>query len=73
MPGSSKINEWNSLKDQFAALVCGESAREDSIEKLFDDQIRRRFGEWITRAANSKSKAGAPYSSRARHSPRFDR
>jgi hypothetical protein len=33
------------------ALVHDESAHEDSIEKFLDDQIRRRFGEWISRAA----------------------
>jgi hypothetical protein len=30
--------------------------REDSIEKLCDDQIRRRFAEWIIWAAEHKSK-----------------
>ncbi|MGA9526334.1 MAG: hypothetical protein WBV82_33080 [Myxococcaceae bacterium] len=55
MPGDPKTNEWNLLKDQFDALVYGESAREDSVEKLFDDQIRRRFGEWITRATDRKT------------------
>jgi hypothetical protein len=54
MSSDPKTNEWNSLKDQFDTLVYGESAREDSIEKLFDDQIRHRFGEWKTRAANRK-------------------
>ena len=54
MPGDPKTNEWISLKDQFDALIHGESAREDSIERLFDDQVRRRFGEWITRVCRSK-------------------
>jgi hypothetical protein len=44
VPGDLKTNEWNLLKDQFDALAYSESVREDSIEKLFDDQIRRRFG-----------------------------
>jgi hypothetical protein len=56
MPGDLKTNEWNSLKDQFDALIYGESVREDSIEKLFDDQIRRRFSEWITRTAERKTR-----------------
>ena len=56
MPGDLKTNEWNLLKDQFDALTYGESVREDSIEKLFDDQIRRRFGEWITRTAERKTR-----------------
>jgi hypothetical protein len=46
----AETNEWNSLKDQFDALIHGESASEDSIETLFDDQIHHRFGEWIVRA-----------------------
>lgn len=51
MLGDPKPNEWNLLKDQFDALVHDESVHEDSIEKFLDDQIRRRFGEWISRAA----------------------
>jgi hypothetical protein len=47
MPGNPKTNEWNLLKDHFDAQVH-ESVHEDSIEKLFDDQTRRRFGEWIS-------------------------
>ena len=50
-----KTNEWNLLKDQFDALVHDESVHEDSIEKFLDDQIRRRFGEWISRAAERKT------------------
>ena len=55
MLGDPKTNEWNLLKDQFDALVYGESAHEDSVEKLFDDQIRRRFGEWISRVMDNKT------------------
>ena len=51
MFGDPKTNEWNLVKDQFDALVHDESVQEDSIEKFLDDQIRRRFGEWISRAA----------------------
>jgi hypothetical protein len=51
-----QTNEWSSLKDQFDALVRDEGMREDSIERHFDDQIRRRFAEWIIRAAECKSK-----------------
>jgi hypothetical protein len=51
-----KANEWNLLKDQFSALVSDESMRDGSIEKFFDDQIRRRFGEWIIRAAEHKKR-----------------
>ncbi len=56
MPADPKTNEWNLLKDQFDALVHDGSAREDSIEKFLDDQIRRRFGEFITRAAERKTR-----------------
>jgi hypothetical protein len=56
MPSDLKTNEWNLLKDQFEALVHGESVREGSIEKFLDDQIRRRFGEFIYRAAECKTR-----------------
>jgi hypothetical protein len=52
--GEPKTNEWNLLKDHCDALVHAESVREDSIEKLFDDQTRRRFGEWLTWATERK-------------------
>ena len=51
-----QTNEWSLLKDQFDALVRDEGMREDSIERLCDDQIRRRFAERIIRAAARKSK-----------------
>ena len=56
MLGDPKTNEWNLLKDQFDALAHDEGERGDSIEKFLDDQIRRRFGEWISRAAEPKTK-----------------
>ena len=49
MPVDLKTNEWNSLRDQFRALVHNEGISED-IEQLLDAQIRRRFGELIARA-----------------------
>jgi len=55
MTGDPKTNEWSLLKDQFDVLVHDESVREDSIEKFLDDKIRRRFGDWITRAAERKT------------------
>jgi hypothetical protein len=45
MPSDLKPNEWNSLKDQFDALVHDECVGADSIEKIFDIQFRRRFAE----------------------------
>ena len=68
MLGDPKTNEWNLLKDQFDVLVHGEHMRGDSIEMLFDDQIRRRFGEWITRAAGVKP--NPTKTSRYRNAPR---
>ncbi len=49
MLGGPKTNEWRLLKARLNALVHDEGVREDSIEMFFDDQIRRRFGEWIAR------------------------
>jgi hypothetical protein len=49
VPVDLKTNEWNSLRDQFRALVHNEGISED-IEQLLDAQIRRRFGELIARA-----------------------
>ena len=37
--------EWNLLKHQFDALVHDEIVDADSIEKIFDEQVRRRFAE----------------------------
>lgn len=46
----ASANEWTLLKDEFAALRQDEPA-EGSVEVLLDDQIRRRVGEYIMRAA----------------------
>jgi hypothetical protein len=48
-----KPDEWN-LLDQFRALVRDESMRDESIEKFFDYEIRRRFGEAISRAGRKR-------------------
>ena len=48
-----QTNEWN-LLDQFRALVRDESMRDESIEKFFDYEIRRRFGEAISRAGRKR-------------------
>ena len=58
MLGEPKANEWNLLKDQFDALVHSETEHEDNIEEFLDDQIRRRFGEWIARATEQNRKTG---------------
>ena len=52
----SKTNEWDLLKHQFEALVQDESVDPDSIEKVLDDQVRRRFAELINRAADRRSR-----------------
>jgi hypothetical protein len=49
-----QTNEWNLLQDQFRALVRNESVRDESIEKLFDYEIRRRFGAAVSRAAKEE-------------------
>ena len=60
VPVDLKTNEWNSLRNQFRALVHNESGREDSLEQFVDDGIRRRFGEVISRAClgNGKQHSG---------------
>jgi len=45
----ASANEWTLLKDKFVTLRQDEP--EVSVEVLLDDQIRRRFGEYIMRAA----------------------
>jgi len=58
MSGDPKTNEWNLLKDRFDALVHDENVGDDSIEKIFDAQFRRRIGELINRAADRNSRTG---------------
>ena len=50
--------EWNLLKHQFDALVHDEIADAGSIEKIFDEQIRRRFAEMISRAVQGRTFGG---------------
>ena len=51
-------SEWRMLKDYFAALADHDPAQEGQpVDALFNQQIRRRFGDWISRSArNSRSK-----------------
>jgi hypothetical protein len=65
MPGDPRPNEWNLLRHQFDALVHDESVGADSIEKILDDQFRRRFAELINRTADRYSRTGTPVGSRA--------
>jgi hypothetical protein len=52
MVSDPKTNEWNLLKDQFDAL----GVRQDNLEQVLDDGIRRRFGELIAWAAGHEAK-----------------
>jgi hypothetical protein len=56
MLGDPKAREWRLRKDQFDALIHNDDAREDSIEMFANDEIRRRFGEWISRAVDATQK-----------------
>jgi hypothetical protein len=51
----STHTEWNLLKRQFDALVHDENVDADSIEKIFDEQVRRRFAEMINRAVEGRT------------------
>ena len=55
---NAKANEWNLLKKEFDALARDESARSDDLEELFDHQIRRRFGELISKVIGNPSDYG---------------
>ena len=55
---SGDMNEWTPLKDQFDVLAQGESVGSDSIEKILDDQFRRRFAEVINRVVERNSTNG---------------
>jgi hypothetical protein len=72
MPGDPKPNEWNSLKEQFDALVHDESVGADSIEKIFDVQFCRRFAELLNRAADP-TRTGTSAGSRVFHRHHFVR
>jgi hypothetical protein len=50
MPRDVQRSEWKALKDQFDELIRNERARGDDVEKLFDAEVRRRFGEMISRS-----------------------
>ena len=44
-------NEWIAVKDQFEELKQRESQSVPDVQETFDEEIRRRFGEMISRAA----------------------
>jgi hypothetical protein len=47
--------EWNLLKHQFDQLAHDEIVDAESIEKTFDEQVRRRFAEMINRAVEGRT------------------
>ena len=49
--------EWSLLKQQVDELMHDESAAADSIEKIFDAEFHRRFGELINRIASNENHA----------------
>ena len=49
--------DWNLLKQQVDELMHDESAAADSIEKIFDAEFHRRFGELINRIASNENHA----------------
>ena len=55
MSSNPKTKEWKLLKEEFDALVHNKDVREDNLEQILDDQIRRRFGELIAWAAGAQS------------------
>lgn len=65
---AAKTSEWKLLKHQFDALVNAESMDTDSIEKIMDDQVRRRFAELINPGWDRQNtEPGRPAGSRAFH------
>jgi hypothetical protein len=52
-------SEWGMLKGYFAALADHDPAQErQPVEAVFDEQICRRFGDWIARSAGSRGVSG---------------
>jgi hypothetical protein len=56
MVSDPKTNEWNLLKDQFDTLAHSKGVRQDNLEQVLDDGIRRRFGELIAWAAGHEAR-----------------
>jgi hypothetical protein len=50
MPQHPNDKRPTALKDQFEELRCRDAGKVPDIEELLDEQIRRRFGEMISRA-----------------------
>ena len=49
------LMNWNLLREKFDAVV-DEGARQDNLEQVLDEHIRRRFGELIAWAAGHEAK-----------------
>lgn len=54
MATTRKEDEWISLRESFHAMTRGESL---SIEDIFDNEFRRRFGEVISRMAQCREQS----------------
>jgi len=63
MSGDRRVHEWNSLREQFHALVREGS---NSVEDIFDAECRRRFGELIGRATEREDLKSVRLNSRRR-------
>jgi hypothetical protein len=55
MSDDPKLTERNLLREKFDAVV-DEGARQDNLEQVLDEHIRRRFGELIAWQRDTKLK-----------------
>jgi hypothetical protein len=56
MSDDPKLKDWNLLREKFDAVV-DEGARQDNLEQVLDEHIRRRFGELIAWAAGHEARS----------------
>ena len=54
MTQDSDRNEWTAVKERFEELRRRESESAPALEDIFDDEIRRRFGQMISRSASAR-------------------
>ena len=53
MPSNPIAREWSSVREQFESLV---RKRPDNIDDLLDAEVRKRFGQFITRATEREKR-----------------
>jgi len=58
MPGLPNYIEWQPAKPRSDQDASEASSRRDDLATLFDEEIRRRFGEIISRAVLNSKKLG---------------